>query len=66
MAKVIRTEWFGKQVNVLTVTGKAVSGEVTEVSDCYIVLADNGTLTQVMVHAIVAIVPATEQPDGEG
>ncbi len=62
MAKVIRTDWFGKKVNVLTVTGKTVRGEVTEVSDQFIVLTSNGIPTQVMVHAIVAIVAAE---DGE-
>jgi sRNA-binding regulator protein Hfq len=53
-------------VRVITVTGKALSGEVSEVTDQYIVLVSNGTPTQVMVHAIVAIAPAGGQPGGQG
>jgi sRNA-binding regulator protein Hfq len=58
MANVVKTSWFGNQVSVLTVNGKTVTGELTETSDNYIVLSRNGADVQIMVHAIVMIVPA--------
>jgi len=61
MARVIKPEWFGKQVSVLMVNGKSVTGELSEVSDNFIVLSRGGAETQIMVHAIVAVRLATEK-----
>ena len=63
MAAIVKTVWFGKQLNVLLTTGKSVSGELTEVTDAYIILDRGGTEMQVMAHAIVMIVPATAKDD---
>ena len=58
MANVVKSSWFGRQVSVLLVSGKSVVGELSEVSDNYIVLTTKTGELQVMVHAIVAIRPA--------
>ncbi len=63
MAAIVKTVWFGRQLNVLLVTGKSVSGELTEVTDAYIVLDRDGTEVQVMAHAIAMIVPAATKDD---
>jgi sRNA-binding regulator protein Hfq len=55
MPGIVRTAWFGKQISVLMVNGKTVSGELSEVTDRYIVLRVGNSQTQVMDHAIVAI-----------
>jgi len=55
MPTIVKTDWFGRQISVLTVTGQTVTGELTEVSDVYIVLTRNGAETQIMAHAIVAV-----------
>jgi sRNA-binding regulator protein Hfq len=55
MANVIKTEWFGKQVTVLMVNGKAATGELTEVTDKYVLLGAGAGQTLIMVHAIVAV-----------
>jgi sRNA-binding regulator protein Hfq len=59
MATVIRTEWFGKQVSVLMVNGKTVTGELAEVTENYLVLNVGAVQMQIMVHAIIAIRLAT-------
>ena len=61
MARVIKPEWLVKQVSVLMVNGKSVTGELSEVSDNFIVLSRGGAETQIMVHAIVAVRLATEK-----
>lgn len=63
MAKIIRNGWFGKQINVLMVTGKQVQGELIEVSDQYLVIERGGTELQIMAHAIVAIAPGSAKTD---
>lgn len=55
MAGLVKTGWFGKQITVLMVNGKSISGELSEVDDDYIVVTRNGSETQIMGHAIVAI-----------
>jgi sRNA-binding regulator protein Hfq len=59
MATVIKTEWFGKQVSVLMVNGKTVTGELAEVTENYLVLNVGAIQMQIMVHAIIAIRLAT-------
>ena len=73
MAQVIKTEWFGRQISVLMVNGKSVTGELSEVTDSYIVLTRGSSETQVMVHAIIAVRAVAEKegeespkPDAEG
>ena len=61
MAGLVKTTWFGKQVSILMVNGKTVTGELSEVSDRYVVVTANKTETQVMDHAIVAIRLAGEK-----
>jgi ferredoxin-fold anticodon binding domain-containing protein len=62
MANVVKSSWFGRQVNVLLVSGKSVVGELAEVTDNYIVLNTKSGELQVMVHAIVAIRPESSEP----
>ncbi len=59
MANVVKISWFGKNVSILMVNGKTVTGELTEVADNYVVLNLGGVETQIMVHAIIAIRLAT-------
>jgi sRNA-binding regulator protein Hfq len=59
MATVIKTEWFGKQISVLMVNGKTVTGELAEVTENYLVLNVGAIQMQIMVHAIIAIRLAT-------
>lgn len=54
-SNVVRTGWFGQRVTVVLLNGKALKGELTEVSERYIVLDADGVATQVMVHAIAVI-----------
>ena len=60
MASIVKSSWFGKQVSVLLVSGKSVAGELSEVSDHYIVLTTKAGEMQIMAHAIVAIRPAEQ------
>ena len=55
MPGVVKTQWFGKQVSVLMMNGKSLSGELSEVTDRYVVLTVGAVETQVMAHAIMAI-----------
>ena len=55
VSNVVKTGWFGQRVRVIMLNGKALQGELTEVSDRYIVLDTDGVETQVMVHAIAVI-----------
>jgi len=55
MANVVKVSWFGKDVSVLMVNGKTVTGELTEVTDNYIVVNVGGVEMEVMVHAIIAL-----------
>ena len=64
MADVVKSDWFGRKVNVLLSNGKKVSGELTQVSEHYIVLSSQSGEVQVMVHAIVLIRPAGT-PEGQ-
>jgi len=52
---VVKADWFGQRVRVMLLNGKALEGELTEVSECYIILEADGVATQVMVQAIVII-----------
>lgn len=63
MANVIKTEWFGKQISVVMVNGKTVSGELSEVSDNYIVLTRDKGEVQIMVGAMVMVAPAAEKAE---
>jgi len=65
MAQVIKIEWFGRQISVLMVNGKSVTGELSEVTDNYIVLTRGSSETQIMVHAIIAVRVVSEK-EGEG
>ena len=60
MANVVKTEWFGKQISVLMINGKSFTGELSEVTDNYIVLTQDEMQTQIMVRAIIAIRPAAQ------
>ncbi|MHC4481273.1 MAG: hypothetical protein ACYS8K_02540 [Planctomycetota bacterium] len=55
MASSIKAEWFGKQISILLVNGKSLVGELSEVTDDYVLLTSDVGQTQVMVHAIVAV-----------
>ena len=55
MARMMKAEWFGRQVTVMMVNGKSMTGTLSEVTDSYIVLTRNGTETQIMCHAIIAV-----------
>ena len=55
MPGVVRPDWFGRELSVLLVSGKWVSGELTEVADHYIVLNGDGGDVQIMVRAMVAV-----------
>jgi small nuclear ribonucleoprotein (snRNP)-like protein len=55
MAGLVKVGWFGRQVSVLMINGKSITGELTEVSEHYVVITRAASDTQVMAHAIVAI-----------
>ncbi len=55
MANVIKPAWFARQIHILLVSGKSVTGELNEVTDNYVVLNTKDGEVQVMVHAIVAV-----------
>jgi len=62
MADVVKRGWFGRKVHVVLMNGKSINGEMTEVTDNYIIIEPEGKKpTQVMVHAIVALRPMDEQ-----
>jgi sRNA-binding regulator protein Hfq len=61
MANVVKVDWFGKNVSVLMINGKTVTGELTEVTDNYVVLNVGAVQMEVMVHAIIAIRLASEK-----
>ncbi len=61
MAGLVKIGWFGRQISVLMVNGKSITGELTEVSEHYIVVTRGGSETQVMAHAVVAIRLADEE-----
>jgi sRNA-binding regulator protein Hfq len=54
-ANVVKGDWFGQRVRAVMLTGKGLEGELTEVSEHYIILESDGVATQVMVHAIAVI-----------
>lgn len=58
MADVVKSEWFGRNINVLLTNEKKVSGELTQVSENYIILDGPQGEVQVMTSAIVLIRPA--------
>jgi len=59
MGNVLRGGWFGRQVSILLVNGKTVGGEVSEVTDHYIVLTRPGKPdVQVMGTAVVLVTAA--------
>jgi len=62
MADVVKTGWFGRKITVLMVNGKSITGELTHVSDNYIIVQnDAGVETQIMVRAIIAVRLAEEE-----
>ena len=63
MAGLVKIGWFGKQISVLMINGKSITGELSEVGEQYIVITRNGSDTQIMAHAIVAIRPAGEKEE---
>lgn len=64
MPDVVKPEWFGRQITVLMVNGKSVTGELAEVSENFIVINPaSGVETLIMVHSIVAIRPAQGQEE---
>jgi sRNA-binding regulator protein Hfq len=58
MADVVKAVWFGREVTVLVSNGKAVTGELSETSQNYIVLKTPKGEIQIMVHAIIMIKPS--------
>ncbi len=67
MANVVKVGWFGKNVSVLMVNGKTLTGELAEVAENYIVLNVGAPPVEmeIMVHAIIAIRLAGEkEPQG--
>ena len=56
----VKPTWFGRKVSALLSTGKWLTGELTEVTDNYIVLETSSGEVQVMVHALIAVRPADE------
>ena len=66
MADVVKTGWFGRKITVLTVNEKSTTGELTHVSDNYIILqGEAGVETQVMVGAIIAVRLAEDEKEGQ-
>lgn len=63
MASVVNSGWFGRGISVLLVNGKTMTGELTEISDHYIVIESGGASTQIMVHAIIAVRLAEEKEE---
>jgi len=63
MAGLVKIGWFGRQVSVLMVNGKSVTGELSEVSEHYIVLTRGNAETQIMAHAMVAIRLAADKEE---
>jgi len=63
MANVVKSAWFGRQVTVMLVTEKAVTGELIEVSEHYVVLNTKVGEKQIMVHAIIAVWPADQSSE---
>lgn len=63
MANVVKTSWFGNPISVLMSNGKTITGELTETTDNYIVVSRNDAEVQIMVHAIVMVVPAAPKED---
>ena len=61
MGNVVRGSWFGRQVSVLLVNGKTIAGEVTEVTEHYVVLSRSNSEVQIMGSAIVLIAPSEKQ-----
>lgn len=55
MANIVKVEWFGRQISILLVTGKTVTGELSEITDDYLVLMRGGAESLIMAHAIVAV-----------
>ena len=53
MANVVKSGWFGRQVSILLVNGKTISGEVSEVTEHYVVLTRGKSEVQIMGSAIV-------------
>lgn len=67
MGNVVRGGWFGRQVSVLLVNGKTIAGEVTEVTEHYVVLSRSNSEVQIMGSAIVLIAPSEKQSsEGSG
>ena len=64
MVNVVKSSWFGRRVKVLLVSGESVAGELTEVSDHYIVLNTEEGELQIMVHSIMTIRAAGAETEG--
>jgi sRNA-binding regulator protein Hfq len=65
MANVVRSSWFGRQVSILLVNGKTVSGEVSEVTEHYVVLTRPKGDVQIMGSAIVIATAAEKNANDE-
>ena len=65
MPNAVRASWFGRELSVMLSNGKSLSGELTEVTEHYIVLKSKNVETQVMVHAILIIRPGAPTPKGQ-
>jgi sRNA-binding regulator protein Hfq len=63
MANVVRGGWFGRQVSILLVNGKTISGEVSEVTEHYVVLTREKAEVQIMGSAIVLATAAEKSAD---
>lgn len=55
MAGAVKPSWFGRNISILLASGKWLTGELTEVTESYVVLRTDGGEVQVMVHAMVAV-----------
>ncbi len=62
MANVVKSGWFGRNVSVLLINGKTISGEVTEVTEHYVVLTRGKVEVQVMGSAIVVASAVEKSP----
>jgi sRNA-binding regulator protein Hfq len=61
---VVKSAWFGREINVLLSNGKTLSGELVETSEQFIVLnTAKGAEVQIMSHAIMVIRPAEDTPE---
>ncbi len=62
-ANVVKPAWFGRQLAVTLMGGESVRGELTEVSENYIILNTKVGEKLLMVHAIIAVWPVDQSSE---